>query len=100
MSGNVMGMTPPEFPEEAGQFIFELAELTKKYGIEEATVDIRVDTGPFSRFKNKTNHAKVQETMKFHVSNRDGRGRPRRKVTVYATINMQQALIDEPDSTS
>lgn len=84
----------PKIPQEAIDFAKAVGELAVKYEIRDATIELRMDTLHGSRLKG----SKIQETMKFHISKRDGRGRPRLKLSVSADMHISADVINEPDS--
>ena len=89
----------PEIPSEIMEFANGFAELAKLHGIAKATMEVKVDTGPGTRFW-KNYDSQVKESVTVSVSLVDGRGRPRTQILVSCDINFRTWIVNEPDSSS
>ena len=78
----------PSIPSNAIEFAKRVGDLADEYGIEKATIEI-----PFRRDGDSGN-------LRFGISKKDGRGRPRTQIGVTGEITVHEWVVREPDSTN
>lgn len=88
----------PEMPPEAIEFAKEIGELADKYGLREVEMNIRIDTGFASKYRDRKET--ITEKLSVWVSKKDGRGRPRTKISVSSDITLRANVIWEPDTSN
>lgn len=84
----------PEIPQGAIDFAKAVCALAEQYHIRSATLEMRMDTGWYSPYKDQH----IQQEMTFHISRTDGRGRPRTQLSISCDMKVRATIVREPDS--
>ncbi len=87
----------PRIPAEAVAFSKAVGELAARHGIEKVSMEIEVDTGYGTKYRDFP-IGTIVEKMRVNVSLKDGRGRPRTQIYVQADIHVSEKVVWEPNS--
>jgi hypothetical protein len=87
----------PNLPPEAIEFAKAVGKLCDEYNIRDLTMEVRVD-----RFAKNSNEYRsdIVSDVKVVVSKQDGRGRPRTRINVQASMTVTVPIVSEPDSSN
>lgn len=101
MADYKISLPVPPIPETAIEFAKALGDLADKYCLQTIDASIRINTGADSIYEQRRDKGElIREEIKVFVSKRDGRGRPRTKITLSANMLVETAIVNEPDSWS
>lgn len=89
----------PKIPGEAIEFARRVGALCEEFGLRQAEMSFRIDTGYGSKYGNRIRDGEsIAERMTLVISRRDGRGRPRTQISVKADIEISVSVVHQPDS--